>query len=94
MKLWENPCITGWNWAVPELFIGDAVVSIGYVHPDRNGLGFFSLVSITWLEKGIHKFLAKNAQLLKHTDIIYMVSVSGVSMHTLHSVITDSPNAR
>jgi len=35
MKLWENTWVTGWNWAVPELFIVDAVVSIGYVYPDR-----------------------------------------------------------
>lgn len=94
MTLLENPWIAGWNWAVPELFIGDAVVSRGYVHPGRNVCSSVSLISITWLEKGAHKFLEENAWLLKHIDIICMVSVSSLSMQKLHSVITDFPNVR
>lgn len=80
----HTSCLTGrrgktdWNWAVPELFIGDAVVSIEHVHRDS----FVSLLQMMWFRKGIHKFLKENTP-LRNTDIIFRLSVSSISMHKL-----------
>lgn len=91
----HNSCLTGrkgktdWNWAVPELFIGDAVIST-MIYRFFCLMDSFVTDDMVW--KGPSQVSEGKYPTLKHTDLI--CTVCPVSACINYSVIADFPNAR